>query len=231
VSGGDVLYEPVVRRLALADDVFVHLLGRSGRLLAGRRPAGIVLAAALMAELLLWRQLHITGETLTVGGGTPACPILAAMVREMAAETAADPDLTVTDWVSFEADAAEEAVASRLAAHGVIDIQQGLALLGRPRRYRTRDFQAVAWAPMRLAEPIAHRAVLNDQDTALVSLLTAAGLGELVLRPGRLYATNGDAAHLVAITGYGEASNTFPGLGAITGAVARLAGAAAVSSH
>ena len=167
----------------LADDLYlIAHHDRTGRLLLSPRAAGLGLAGALLAELILAGAIQITAGTVTAGPCPPGDALAAGVLGQVAAEQRHPPQ----EWLAFLARTAPAKVAGRLEPAGYLT-------------------PASAWPPWRGQRPVpvdancafapvtricsaldpSHTAAV--QGAALAGLATACGLGArlaLYLPPG-----------------------------------------------
>jgi hypothetical protein len=228
-----ILYEPAGLRLPLADDaLLVALDSETGRLRVKSRAAGLLLAGALLAELAMSEFLSVDGAFLVVAhrvrDSWPRCAVLGHVLAQVERESVDDPDLTLADWLEYLALHAERRVARRLEAARILRISTARSLTRRTTRYVPLMYGVVAYAPLRLGEPLLIGALLTQQDAMLVALLAGAGLAPLVSRYGYLC----DAADRnTRIETAAAQVAQWPHLESIARTVRSLIGAVAVASR
>jgi Golgi phosphoprotein 3 (GPP34) len=168
----------------LADDLYLMAHDeRTGRLVLSARAAGLGLAGALLADLVLAGCLNVTGGQVAVTGTVPPDDGLAASVLGVLAGE--NPPRPVADWLAFLARTASGEVAGRLERAGYL-----VAVAARPwraARWRPADPDC-AFAPVVRVECALSAARPADaQGVALAGLAAACGLGArlgLYLSPG-----------------------------------------------
>ena len=158
----------------LADDLYlIAHHERTGRLLLSPRAAGLGLAAALLAELVLDGCVDMVGGLAgATGVGAPddglAAGVLGALVGEQ-------PPRPVADWLTFLARTAPADVAGRLERAGYLIAAPGPPW--RPARWRPADPDC-AFAPVtRVKSALSAAQAADVQDVALAALAAACGLG------------------------------------------------------
>jgi hypothetical protein len=158
----------------LADDLYLMAHDeRTGRLVLSARAAGLGLAGALLADLMLAGCLHVTGGQVAVtGAGPPDDGLAAAVLGVLASERPARP---VADWLVFLARTAPGEVAGRLEQAGYL-----VAVAARPwraARWRPADPDC-AFAPIvRVECALSPARPAEVQGVALAGLAAACGLG------------------------------------------------------
>lgn len=118
----------------VADELY--LIGHhevTGRVHLSPRAAGLGLAGALLAELVLTGAITVkAGTVIPVGAGWADDELTAAVAAQIAGET---PPRPVADWLAFVARTAAADVAGRLASAGYLVPA------------RRRPWQAARWRP------------------------------------------------------------------------------------
>lgn len=186
--------------LSIADDLFLVAVDeRTGRIRLHQRALALGLAGGLLAELGLGSHIQFGSGQLTVPP-TAASPT-ADHHRRMRDQIAAEPQHSLSTWLSFFAQTAPDVVSERLVKRGFLDRESSRGLLRTKETYRSTDDSALAWRTLRLANIIAQRDIRNWEDGVLVGLLDATGLADHVLWHG----APGDMENLRDIvTGVGE---------------------------
>lgn len=180
----------------LADDLYLLAHHeRTGRLLLSARAAGLGLAGALLAELMLAGCVRVSGGHVAATGAAPPKDGLAiAVLRVLASE---DPPRPVGDWLAFLARTAPADVAGRLEQAGYL--VRTPALPWRAPRWRPADPDC-AFAPVaRVKSALSPAQPADTQMVALAGLAAACGLGARLaacLPPGSRTRMEAAAAHL-----------------------------------
>ena len=168
----------------LADDLYLMAHDeRTGRLLLSARAAGLGLAGAVLAELVLAGCVRVTGGQLTATGVAPPGDGLAAGVLSVLASE--QPPRPVADWLAFLGRTAPADVATRLEQAGYL-----IPIPARPwraARWRPADPDC-AFAPIvRVESALSPARPADAQSVTLAGLAAACGLGArlaLYLTPG-----------------------------------------------
>jgi hypothetical protein len=158
----------------LADDLYLMSHHeRTGRLLLSARAAGLGLAGALLAELVLAGCVDVTGGQLGATGlARPDDGLAAGVLSVLASE---QPPRPVADWLAFLARTAVADVAGRLERAGYLVAAP--ALPWRAARWRPADPDC-AFAPVtRVKSALSAARPADVQDVALAGLAAACGLG------------------------------------------------------
>jgi len=169
----------------LADDLYLMAHDdRTGRLLLSARAAGLGLAGALLADLVLGGCVRVAGgQIAATGAAAPGDGLAAGVLDVLASE---QPPRPVADWLAFLARTAPADVAARLERAGYL-----IPVAARPwraPRWRPADPDC-AFAPIvRVQAALSPgRPAGGDQGVALAGLAAACGLGArlaLYLAPG-----------------------------------------------
>jgi hypothetical protein len=143
----------------------------SGRLLLQPRAAGLGLAGALLAELILDGILDITAGSVAVTGSVPASD---ALTRQVAGLMLVERDeFAVRDWLAFLGRTAAGDVAGRLARSGYLAGVRGW----RGQRWVPADPDC-AFAPIaRIRSALGPAGPPAGHGVALAGLATGCGLG------------------------------------------------------
>ena len=158
----------------MADDLYLMSHHeRTGRLLLSARAAGLGLAGALLAELMLAGCVHLTGGHLDATGPARADDELTARVLGVLASE--QPPRPVADWLAFLSRTASADVAGRLERAGYL--VAGPPLPWRAARWRPADPDC-AFAPVtRVKSALSSARPADVQSVALAGLVAACGLG------------------------------------------------------
>jgi hypothetical protein len=118
--------------LPLADDLFLAMLDTATyRLRVRGRQAGVALAGALLAELVLTGYLAARHDRVwSLGTAPPDCDLAAGIVAEMAFGAARDPDLALCDWLEYLGRVAEKKIAARVEKRGIISASSTWTIRG-----------------------------------------------------------------------------------------------------
>jgi Golgi phosphoprotein 3 (GPP34) len=198
----------------LADDLYLMAHDdRTGRLLLSARAAGLGLAGALLADLVLAGCVRVTGGQLAATGAAPPGDGLAAGVLDVLASE--QPPRPVADWLAFLARTAPADVAARLERAGYL-----IPVAARPwraPRWRPADPDC-AFAPIvRVESALSAARPADTQGVALAGLAGACGLGARLA----LYLAPGARARIEAAT-----AQLGPGLRELIGGTQAAVGAA-----
>jgi hypothetical protein len=155
----------------------------SGKPRIHRTGAALMLAGALLAELVLSGQLIVEGESLTLSEDLAGVRPLPYPLETIAAYP---EHKRVSIWLAYLSQHAVSHIAEQLITAGLI-----APPLRRWRRtyYRyTSDWSAAAWPPDRIRIWLNERRASDDRDLALLALAQAGGLTNVLLRddPGAL---------------------------------------------
>ena len=168
----------------LADDLYLMAHDdRTGRLLLSARAAGLGLAGAVLADLVLAGCVRVAGGQVAVtGAAAPGDGLAAGVLGVLASE---QPPRPVADWLAFLARTAPADVAARLERAGYL-----VPVVARPwrtARWRPADPDC-AFAPIvRVESALSPGRPADTQGVALAGLAGACGLGArlaLYLAPG-----------------------------------------------
>ncbi|MFV2019370.1 GOLPH3/VPS74 family protein [Micromonospora sp. LOL_023] len=169
-----VLSLPVDRRL-LADEFFLmahHDV--SGQLRVTARIAGLGVAAAVLADLV------VAGVLVVTPSGHLACPEpgvrLVGLERQIVAWVAAEPGQPVPVWLDVLADVSVPAIGQRLADAGVVRPVRVRRLVTVRTVWEPADMNVAAWPWARLSTRIGRGDRLDQFDSVLARLCVAAGV-------------------------------------------------------
>ncbi|NIL56946.1 GOLPH3/VPS74 family protein [Salinispora arenicola] len=173
----------------LADDLFrLAHHDRTGRPLLHASVAGLGLAAALLAELVVAEAIVIGSDQVCVVSRTPPPDVLAhTVLGQLAGEVAGH---TVRTWLAFLSQTSRERVALRLLRSGHVRVETGRRLLTRSTVYVPTDSHVAVWPWARLSTRLRQGKPLDRFDTVLAGLLVATDLYWRVLdgAPGHVVA-------------------------------------------
>ncbi|MGA5298865.1 GOLPH3/VPS74 family protein [Nucisporomicrobium flavum] len=168
-------------QLPLADDLYLaaHDSARS-RCLLTPATLGLGLAAALLAELVLWRRLDVRDNHIVVIDDQPTPdPATAAVLGQLLRES---HHRRIRDWISFLATGvATDLVERRLARAGVVQRQEKRGLLGTKVRFVPVDTSVAGWPGTRIRIAAGRGEMLDTSDLVLTGLVLATGLDQHVL--------------------------------------------------
>jgi hypothetical protein len=178
--------------LSLADELFVLAVDPvTGRLIVHGRPLALALSAGLLFELVLSGHAVICeGEVLVTRSAPPAAAVGGSLLVQLHSHVARDNSgppgerATLAGWLRWLASNAESAVSSRLEAAGRIRCVRSTGLVAAG-VFEILDGPTRDWIPHRLARPIGDQKVIGWEDTALITIADAAGLGGLAGRSSR----------------------------------------------
>ncbi len=166
--------------LPLADDLYLasHDSARA-RCLLTPATLGLGLAAARLAELVLWRRLTAEDNQLAVLDDRPtADPATSAVLEQLLRES---HHRRVRDWISFLATGvATELVERRLARAGLVRREEKRGLLGTKVRFVPTDPATAGWPGTRIRIAATRGELLDSPDLVLTGLVLATGLDQHV---------------------------------------------------
>jgi hypothetical protein len=149
-------------RLLVADEFFLIAHNDSrGKAKLHPSATGLGLAAGLLAELILFGQITVSGGLVTLIGES----------QHQAVRT----------WLAFLAQSSTTSVGERLARAGVLRRQENRRLLRTTVSYLPIDLNAAAWPATRLRALVERPEQPLVSDTTLLGLVAAAGLTREVL--------------------------------------------------
>ena len=155
---------------------------RGGRSRLHPRATGLGLAAALIGELVLLDRLRLhAGELYVVSREAPG-DALTHDVLDLLVVQRQHRELRM--WLAFLAQDATTRVGERLLRAGYVEPVMRRGLWSTQTHYvptSSAQRNAVAWAPVRLANMLVHGDVLDLEDQALAGLVFATGLTRYVL--------------------------------------------------
>ncbi len=177
-----------VRNAPLADDLFrlMHK-ERDGALQLHEDVAGLVLAAALLGELVLGGHLMITADYAVTVPTRPAPyePLAHEVLDIVTCESHPAPT-----WLLFLATTAYDRVAGRMVREGHVEQVAARRLFSRNRTgYRPADGNNAAWPWARLLNRLQRQEPLDNTDRLLGGLLLACDWHRTVLRTADLNVT------------------------------------------
>ena len=165
--------------MALADEYFfiVHD-AQSGKLRLHARAAGLGLAAALVGELVLNRNIDIASGALTVVEASPPEDDLEyRILRQIRAER---QSRNLHTWLAFLGQGAIERVGVRLTRAGQVEPTKSRRLLGTSVRYLPTDLNAAVRSADRLNYQVSRGDQLGFSDAMLAGLVVVTGLTKYV---------------------------------------------------
>jgi hypothetical protein len=176
----------------LADEFFlIAHEERTGRSRLHPRATALGLAAALIGELMLMGRVRLSDGDLYVVSRNPPTDALAHEVMELLVAQPQHRDLGT--WLAFLAQDSAAKVGERLTRAGTVEPVTRRRLIGSHTLYmpmNAHQRNAVAWAPVRLANLLVRYIGMDLADRTLAGLVLATGLTRFVLwdltlhRPG-----------------------------------------------
>jgi Golgi phosphoprotein 3 (GPP34) len=167
----------------LADEFYlIAHEDRTGRSRVHPRATGLGLAAALLGELMLLDRVRVYGGDLYVMSHEPPGDALSHNVLDLLVVQRQHRELRT--WLAFLAQDAEVWVGERLLRAGVVEPVTRRRLRGAQTVYmpmNSRQRNAVAWAPVRLANILVQGRAIDITDRVLAGLVLATGLTRHVL--------------------------------------------------
>jgi hypothetical protein len=167
-------------QLPLGDDLFLTAHDTAkGKSLLSPATLGLGVAAALLAELMMWRRLDLVDGVLTVlDDRPPPDPAVAAVLEQLLREP---QHRQVRDWIAFLATgAAADLVARRLARAGLVHRQERRGLRGLRVFFVPADSMTAGWPGSRVRTAIGRGELLGVPDLVLAGLIVATGLDQHV---------------------------------------------------
>jgi hypothetical protein len=155
---------------------------RGGRSRLHPRATGLGLAAALIGELVLLERVRVYNGELFVVSREPPGDALTHDILDLLVVQRQHRELRM--WLAFLAQDATVRVGERLIRAGVVEPVTRRGLWGSQTHYTPTNSQqrnAVAWAPVRLANLLVQGRALDLADQALAGLVFATGLTRYVL--------------------------------------------------
>jgi hypothetical protein len=166
--------------LAISEDFYlIGLDERTGRPRLHAKAMSLGTSAALLAELVLADQIACLDDRIIVAPRLqlPADPLLANMLRHIVAE----PQHSVSTWLTYFARTSVDGVIGRLLATGFLRAETSRGLLRSKPAYVPTDPISLSWRSLRIAHVISKRDLRTWEDLTLVGLVVATGLLESVL--------------------------------------------------
>lgn len=163
-----------VREMLLADEFFyiVHDVG-TGKLRLNERAAGLGLAAALLGELILNRNLLVDSGQLAVTDAEPPEDDLGYRVlRQLAAD---EQNRSLRTLLAYLSQGALERVAVRLTRAGGVEPNKSRRPWGTTVRYLPTDAKVAAWSTDRLYGRVNRGDPLDFPDAMLAGLVAVTG--------------------------------------------------------
>jgi hypothetical protein len=155
---------------------------RTGRSRLHPRATGLGLAAALVGELMLLDRVRVYGGELCVVSREPPGDALAHNVLDLLIVQRQHRELRT--WLAYLAQDAATRVGERLLRAGLVEPVVRRGLWGTQTHYMPTNPEqrnAVAWAPVRLANILVQARGMSITDQLLVGLVYATGLTRYVL--------------------------------------------------
>lgn len=165
--------------MALADDLFlIAHADAGGKLQLPPRQAGLGLAGALLAELVLSGNLEILGGALRVRDlRDPGDDLDALILRQIVAE----PDHTaLATWLAFLGQEAVDRVGRRVAREGIVRRQEVRRMWMSSVRYPPLDPDRAGRPTVRLQQAVWRAEPIPLGDMTLASLVDVSGLSKQV---------------------------------------------------
>ncbi|MFK3984088.1 GPP34 family phosphoprotein [Micromonospora sp. NPDC050397] len=161
--------------MLLADEFFLIAHDDAkGRSRLHPSATGLGLAAGLLGELLLARQIVIDAGVVTVVDRRPPHDALAHTVLD---QLVGEPEhRSVRTWLLFLGNSAAESVGERLARAGTVRREEARRLLRTTVVYRPADMNAAAWPATRLRAALGRAEPPPLADVLLLALLAATNL-------------------------------------------------------
>jgi Golgi phosphoprotein 3 (GPP34) len=168
-----------VSPLLLADEFFfIAHDENNGKLRLHRRAAGLGLAGALLAELLLTGNVHAGSGVLVVIDETPPEDFLSYQVlRQLSSETRHQ---SIRTWLAYLSQGALDRVGIRLVRNQRAEARKTRRPWGTTVRYIPFDSQLAAWPAARLNLRVTRAEPLSIADATLAGLVVASGLAKHV---------------------------------------------------
>lgn len=143
------------------------------------RVLGLGLAAALLGELVYYRNLAVQkGYMHVVTHTPPPDPLAHSMLDQMAAEV---HPYTLRTWLVYFSRNIHELVAQRMWRAGILDQQTSRKLLKQVTTYLPVDPARAAWSMARLSTTLRRQAPIEHADAFLAGLAVATGLDRVML--------------------------------------------------
>lgn len=168
------------QQLPLADDLFLTAHDSvKGKNLLTPATLNLGLAAALIAELVLWRRLDVVdGKILIIDDRPTGDPAATAVLDQLLRE---GHHRAVRDWISFLATGiASDLVERRLARAGLVHRQEKRGLLGTKVSFVPADSMIAGWPATRIRTYLGRGELLDVPDLVLAGLILATGLDQHV---------------------------------------------------
>jgi hypothetical protein len=164
----------------LADDLFcIGHRHRNGRARVHPRACALGLAAALLAELVLYGRLEIRDGDVRVLRSEPPPDALAHTTLDLL--LGQPQHRPVRTWLAYLAASATDSVGQRLTRAGVMQCVRQRRLLGTRDVYLPVDGIRAALPEVRLARALTGGAALGEADAVLAGLVAVTGLARHVL--------------------------------------------------
>jgi hypothetical protein len=167
-------------QLPLADDLFLTAHDTvKGKSLLTSATLGLGLAAALLAELVLWRRLDVVdGKIMIIDDRPTGDPAVTAVLDQLLRE---GHHRAVRDWIAFLATGiASDLVERRLSRAGLVQRQEKRGLLGAKVFFVPADTMIAGWPATRIRTDLSREEMLDVPDLVLAGLILATGLDQHV---------------------------------------------------
>lgn len=167
------------RLMWLADDLyFIAFDLHASRFRVSDRVACLGLAAALIAELVLWDVASIRGGRLRARSGRVPPDALAHVVQDRILK---DPATTaLRDWLLVLSEQSYRDVVERLLRAGHVQAREVRRRLRTTLMYEPADSKAAGWPEARITGAVAQRRQMSPADWVLSGLVVATGLDSAV---------------------------------------------------
>lgn len=167
------------RSMWLADDFyFIAFDLQASRFRVSDRVACLGLAAALIAELVLWDVASIRGGRLRARPGRVPPDALAHVVQDRILK---DPATTaLRDWLLVLSEQSYRDVVERLLRAGHVQPREVRRRLRTTLMYEPADSKAAGWPEARITGAVAQRRQMSPADWVLSGLVVATGLDSAV---------------------------------------------------
>ncbi len=167
----------------LANELFLMAHDdQTGKPRLNARSAGIGLAAALLAELIMAQKITIRGGAIVVcNRSAPSDALAHTTVDQIVAEP---QHHAVRTWLAFLGQEAADAVGQRLARSGIVRREIQRRVFKQQASYVPADPESASWPWVRLRLRLARSQPMDEPDIVLSGLVSASGLDEWDDTPG-----------------------------------------------
>lgn len=143
------------------------------------RVLGLGMAAALIGELVYWRNVTVQGGFVQVHNWDPPPDALAhTVLDQMAAELRS---YSIRTWLVYFGRTADEMVGQRLSRTGMLRRETSRKLLKQVVSYVPVDVNKAAWPMARLATTLRRESPMEHTEAFLAGLAGATGLDQIML--------------------------------------------------